>query len=36
MIEGEHNSSIEDIESDESADLAELKKRLELSNMQLL
>ena len=36
MIEGEPNSSIEDIESDDSVNLAELRKRLELSNMQLL
>lgn len=36
MIDGEHNSSIEDAESDESANLIELRKKLELSNMQLL
>ena len=36
MNEDGINTSIDDLESEESANLAELRKKLELSNVQLL
>lgn len=36
MNEADQNTSVDDLESEESANLAELRKKLELSNIQLL
>ena len=35
-MEGDQNSSADDVESDDSANLADLRKKIELSNIQLL
>ena len=35
-MEGDQNSSLDDVDSEDSVDLGELKKKIELSNIQLL